>query len=100
MPMRSATKQTSCQSHNLSKQKGLAGKPFKAGQGCFLANVGLCGQRPETLHTQELPLCQPNNFSRYKMGPEAKYFCLNTHKQSLMISMAYCYFNTLSVFQA
>ena len=99
MPTRSDTTQTSCQSRNLLKQKGLSGKPSGAGWGRSLADAGLCGQGPEHLHPQALSLHQPNDFSRYKTVPEAVYFLLDTHKQSLMISMAYCYFYILSFFK-
>lgn len=100
MPASSDTKQASCQSNDLFKHKGLAGKPFGAGQCYLLANAGPCGQGPEPLLVQELSLHHPNVFSRYKMVPEAIHFLLDTYKQSLMVSVAYCYFYILFIFQA
>lgn len=97
MPTYSDTKQIPRQSHNTFKQKELARKPFAASWGCSLADTGLCVQGPEPLHPQALSLQQDNYFSRYKMVPEAVYFLLDTHKQSLMTSMAYDYFYILFI---
>lgn len=74
--------------------------PFGAGQCCLLASAGLCGQGLEPLLLQELSHHHPNVVSRYKMVPEAIHFLLDTYKQSLMVSMAYCYFYILFIFQA
>lgn len=87
MPMCTDTKQISF----LFKQNRLAGKPVGTdGAICY----SMLGTAAKDLNPfiPKLIIQQSNDFSRYKTVPEAIYLLLDTHKQSLMISMAYCYF--------
>lgn len=98
MPMCTDTKQISFQRHHLFKQNTLVGKPVGTDGAIHYPMLGTVAKDLNPF-IPKLIIQKSNDFSRYKMVPEAIYLLLDTHMQSLMISMAYCYFYILFIFQ-
>lgn len=98
MPVCTDTKQISFQRHSLFEQNMLAGKSVETDGAIHYPMLGTVAKDLNHF-IPKLIIQQSNDFSRYKMVPEAIYLLLDTHKQSLMISMAYCYFYILFIFQ-
>lgn len=92
------TKQISFQRHSLFEQNTLAGKPVGTDVAIRYLMLGTVAKDLNPF-IPKLIIQQSNDFSRYKMVPEVIYLLLDIHKQSLMISMAYCYFYILFIFQ-
>lgn len=96
MPVCTDTKQISFQRHSLFKQNILAGRTVGTDGAIRCPMLGTAAKDLNPF-IPKLIIQQSNDFSRHKMVPEAIYLLLDTHKKSLMISMAYFYI--LFIFQ-